>query len=306
MPGLSGWGVPASPPVSGGGAPPVPPARVITPGVPVPGAPPPAVVQNFLTADDVNDYLSGYATAKDGAPRKPGTWWYNEGFEEASRSLPAANLVAGAVAPGGPKYAPISATDYSEYQTAYAAKIASPVAGYWGRQAALEAQVGVPQQPLTVGQPPPAFPGPWAPRPGPPIVASPLLSSPCVELLATEFGVKVPYDVAAVVGRLAQSSPGLIPVILGAGAQFRFLGDAPGDQTQGYRLSGPNGPIARKVARDVAAGRYSPFPAKYLLPAWVGTHMRDGSIKMLGRGELQSLGLYDQLLDLYPMPPIYY
>lgn len=289
-------------PIGGGATPPGAPP--VTPAPPVPGAAPPNAVQNLLTSDDVNDYLSGYATAEGGDPRKPGTFWYDEGYEEQKRGLPKANLVVGSVAPEGPKYANITASELAEYRTAYAAKTAGPGAGYWGRQGALEAQVGVPQLPLTVGQPPPPFPKPWIPTPGPQPGQPPLTSWPCVELLCTEFGFKVPYDVAAVVGQLAQNATsGLLPVLLGAGAQFRFLGDAPGDQTEGYRLSGPSGPIARKVARDVTAGKYGPIPLRYQLTAWVGTHMRDGSIKLLGRGELQSLGLYDQLLELYPPPP---
>lgn len=273
-----------------------------TPAPPVAGAPAPNLVQNFLTADDVNDYLSGYATAQGGDPRKPGTFWYDEGYEEAKRGLPQASLNVGAAAPGGVKYATITSSEYAEYQTAYAAKSAGPNAGYWGRQGALEAQVGVPQQPLVVGQPPPPFAAPLTPSPTPTTPASPRLiytAFPCYEIAAKLGGKYVPYDTGVKLGRMAQGT-GIIAMLLSYGVEFELLGPNPGDQRRGYRLSGPSGPIARRVVREIANGTFSPNPNTYRLPAWVAAYWRQGGLRMLGAAELADIGMLQAVLNAAP------
>ncbi len=265
----------------------------------------------LINSADRGEYESGYAMLAAGNPfPSRGTWWQREGWNDGAAKWARISLVDGQPPPAFQPFTPLTSSEVGDYQNGYYQNITYRDAGaYWYRVGIWDRSQGRPERRVIVDLPPPPFneqkqgpppvfnQQPGQPEPGPPL-ASPF---PYVELLATEFGVKVPYDLAAVVGNLAQSTQGLIPILLGAGAQFRFLGDAPGDQREGYRLSGPSGPIARKVARDIALRRYKPDPTAYLLPAWVGTHMRNGSIKLLGRGELQSLGLYDQLLDLYPL-----
>jgi hypothetical protein len=266
----------------------------------------------LINRGDWDEYESGYATHAAGDPFPfRGTWWQREGWNHGAAKWAKIALVDGQPPPAFQPFTPLTVTEVGDYQNGYYQNVTYRDAGaYWYRVGLWDRSQGRPLRRVFADLPPPPFneqnqgpppefnQQPGQSQPGPPL-ASPF---PYIELLATEFGVKVPYDVAAVVGQLAQSAPGLIPILLGVGAQFRFLGDAPGDQREGYRLSGPNGPLARKVARDVAQGRYKPDPTAYLMPAWVGTRLRDGRIKLLGRGELQSLGLYDQLLDLYPLP----
>lgn len=81
-----------------------------------------------------------------------------------------------------------------------------------------------------------------------------------------------------------------------AATRFEVLGDAPGEDRQGYRLSGTRGPVAKYL---VLLGRQSqpPFslnPRDYGLPAWFVTKTtgqgRKG-IRFLSRRELLDLGI---------------
>lgn len=109
------------------------------------------------------------------------------------------------------------------------------------------------------------------------------------ELSSKVFGKLVPYDVAVSLERLP--SGGLLDVIKAVGVDFQILGDDPGEQREGYRLSGPNGRIAAQVRRDIAAGDVDPFPQHYGLSGWVMARLKNGRLKYIGRAELERLGL---------------
>lgn len=125
-----------------------------------------------------------------------------------------------------------------------------------------------------------------------PRMSLPLSSARFLELACYNRGRLIPYDEAVNLQRNEQG--GLVGVLLRFFVDVRFdlLGDDPGEQREGYRLSGPSGPLARMVRQDIAAGVLNPNPRAYQLSDWVGARMRTGRIKLIGHNELLRLNLY--------------
>ena len=116
-------------------------------------------------------------------------------------------------------------------------------------------------------------------------------SSRFYEVVARSPLGPMPYDYA--VGVTRQSNHGLLLTLLQDAISFQVLGADPADWTQGYRLSGPNGPIAQRVARLIRTGVFTGSqadPAYWGLDGWYGAKTQTG-FKLLGKGELQALGL---------------
>lgn len=122
-----------------------------------------------------------------------------------------------------------------------------------------------------------------------PVTSTPPRGWPYLELVA-ELPVigKIPYDLA--VGIRSLPNGGQLTSVLNKSVTFRLIGDGPDDHRDGFRLSGPNGPIARLVQREVAEGILSPDPRAYSLNAWIGTRSK-GEIRLLSAETLRQLGL---------------
>ena len=140
------------------------------------------------------------------------------------------------------------------------------------------------------GQPGAVVPAPnTPPQSWPPLFEQTLSRARYIEICAFIFGRRVFYDTAVRLNRAA--SGGLLEIVASVGISFEILGDAPGEQNRGYRLSGPGGPIARRVAALVAAGQAEPNPRRYGLNDWVAAKTRDG-LRFLTPAELEGLGLF--------------
>lgn len=110
-----------------------------------------------------------------------------------------------------------------------------------------------------------------------------------LEVCGFLFGTRIPYDAAV---SLERTEGGMfVQLVKSWSVSFRLLGDAPGEQREGYHLSGPTGPIARRVAALVNAGVVIPDPRAYGLSDWVAAKTREG-VKFLSSAELEQLGLY--------------
>ena len=114
------------------------------------------------------------------------------------------------------------------------------------------------------------------------------------------FAVKlVPLDQFLAVSRYTESlikNPGL-RALWAMAVRFEVLGDAPGEERKGYRLSGINGRVAKYLALLQQQPR-PPFPLDpqyYGLPAWFVTKVKGqgnrGGIRFLSRRELLDLGI---------------
>ena len=110
-----------------------------------------------------------------------------------------------------------------------------------------------------------------------------------LEVCGFLFGQRIPYDAAVRANRTEGGM--LVQLVKSWSVSFRLLGDAPGEQREGYHLSGPNGPIARRVAALVNAGVVIPDPRAYGLSDWVAAKTREG-VKFLSSAEIDQLGLY--------------
>ena len=142
------------------------------------------------------------------------------------------------------------------------------------------------------GQPGAVVPAPSTPPPyWPPLFEQTLSRARYLEVCAFIFGKRVYYDTAVQLNRAA--SGGLLEIVASVGISFEILGDAPGEKNRGFKLSGPGGPIARRVAALVASGDAEPNPRRYGLNDWVAAKTRDG-IRFLTPAELEQLGLYTE------------
>lgn len=72
--------------------------------------------------------------------------------------------------------------------------------------------------------------------------------------------------------------------------KFTLLGADPSDSRDGFRLSGPRGPLAQRIAQAIQAAELAPYPTAYGLSAWYGARTTRG-IRILGPQQLQALGL---------------
>lgn len=94
------------------------------------------------------------------------------------------------------------------------------------------------------------------------------------------------YDLAV---SLENRDGGLLLQVAKLLVRFEVLGDQPGDERRGFRLSGPDGPIAQQVRRLQAENRIGK-PSNYRLDAWYGAKTARG-IRLIGRAELDALGI---------------
>lgn len=108
----------------------------------------------------------------------------------------------------------------------------------------------------------------------------------------------IPYDEAVQIQRnplsaqLGGLAGAIVQMLRFDEVSFDLLGDDPGEQREGYRLSGPTGPLARMIQREVAAGVINPNPRAYGMNDWVGARLSSGRIKLISAQELDRLGLY--------------
>lgn len=138
---------------------------------------------------------------------------------------------------------------------------------------------------------------------GPVIVVPPVdgpleyRGAPVYEVAAYFAGRLVPLDSLLSASRYTDAvlkSPALRALWVAA-TRFEVLGDAPGESRQGYRLSGPKGPVAKYLAL-LARQPQPPFsldPRDFGLPAWFVTKTGQGrkGIRFLSRRELLDLGI---------------
>jgi len=135
----------------------------------------------------------------------------------------------------------------------------------------------------------------------PPPAAPPLVyqGPPIYEVAAYLVGKLVPLDDLLQLSKFTDSilqNPKL-RLLWSLAVRIDVLGDAPGEDNEGYRLSGPNGPVAKYLAL-IQSQRNPPFPVDpsyYRLPAFFVTRVkrggRRGGIRFLSRIELEHLGI---------------
>lgn len=98
----------------------------------------------------------------------------------------------------------------------------------------------------------------------------------------------IPLDVAEQLRQ--QSGATWLGLLASSLVGITLLGADPRDYRAGFRLSGPQGPIARQVAAAIRAGQLYAYPTSYGLDAWYGARTTRG-IRLISRQELQALGL---------------
>ena len=136
--------------------------------------------------------------------------------------------------------------------------------------------------------------------PPPPMSSPPVYAgAPIYEVAAYFLNKLVPLDRLLQVARFTEATlkrPGL-RMLFDAAVEFRVLGDTPGEEREGYRLSGPVG-LAAKYLAVLQAQSKSPVPlnpATFGLPAWFATRTsgggRRGGVRFLSKSELRDLGI---------------
>lgn len=248
-----------------------------------------------LRQSDLTDYQTGWQSAAQRRAKPAGSWWVKEGFASQGAGRPQ-TLPSGSVNWSG--ITPLTAADIQQYQLGFKNGGAG-VGSFWLRQGAGDARSGRGLQAYTANQPPAGFPV---------VIADATTTAPgdatrYLEVVAKEFGKNLPYDLAVNIQGL---QAGLIGEIAKTFLSFDILGDAPGDNRLGYKLSGPNGPIAKWVDYLTRKGDISGDPADYGLPAWIGTYASgQGStkgVRLLGRDELAQIGVLDRLEAAFTSP----
>lgn len=168
-----------------------------------------------------------------------------------------------------------TADDIRSYLAGYEAGKADPLVapdgryGRWYQLGMEDAQQGRPARFTRTGSPPPGV------RPGNVLYLE-------LYFMSTITRRGVPYDEVV---RWTRIGPFF--------AQFfdwELLGLAPGQSRDGFRLSGPNGPIARYVADLAAKGEISPNPRTYGLTAFVATRGKR-NVRFVSRRELEQIGV---------------
>lgn len=110
-----------------------------------------------------------------------------------------------------------------------------------------------------------------------------------LELCAMLFDKPVNYDTAVKISRI-EGGP-VVDMAISFGVSFELLGDDPGEQRRGFKLSGPNGRIAQAVQQAIATRQLEyPDPHFYGLSDWVMAKTSQG-LKFIGLSELERLGL---------------
>lgn len=127
---------------------------------------------------------------------------------------------------------------------------------------------------------------------------APYNGPPIYEVAAYFLTRLVPLDRLLTVARYTDATVKnpLLRTLFDAALEFRVLGDVPGEQREGYGLSGRNGPTAKYLAWLAANGSPAGRPEDYGLSAWwvtraAGGGARRGSIRFLSKSELLQLGI---------------
>lgn len=281
------------------------------------GAPPPVVVGSgvirvgdpaaFLIAEDVSDYTQGYETAVAGGGIRSGTWWWRQGWFEGNKGLPKRVLEVGYPAPAAPQFAPVTPGEVANYDAGYvvgqSGSTEPGVAEWWWKYGRQDGKAGRPKFGLVPNTIPPMFPIVLepAPRATPGDIA---LKYPVYELLPLLFGKRIPYDLAVNIEKYSQfpvpGNLGALGSIVSWGISFEIIENSPFDDDEGYGIGGPNGRLARYIRRLADAGKIDPNPARYGLPAWVGTYRKRGQVRILSRRELEAIGVLDTLFEIGP------
>lgn len=122
---------------------------------------------------------------------------------------------------------------------------------------------------------------------------------PIYEVAAYFWRKLVPLDQLLDVSKFTSAvlTNPLLRLLWTAAIRFEVLGDAPDEHRQGYRLSGPSGPVAKylMLMQSQPNPPFSLKPATYGLPAFFVTRVmgggRRGGIRFLSRRELEQLGI---------------
>lgn len=133
----------------------------------------------------------------------------------------------------------------------------------------------------------------FVPPPGTPVPAPPLSlvpgNFPVFEVYAhAPLRGGIPLDVAEQLRR--QSGTSWLGLLANSLIGITVLGADPRDHRSGFRLSGPQGRLARQIAEQIRAGQLYAYPTSYGLDAWYGAQTTRG-VRLLSRQELQALGL---------------
>lgn len=181
----------------------------------------------------------------------------------------------------------------------------NPAYGEWYAAAFADGKAGTPRRYLIAGQKAPVVDNSKA---GPPVVAPPVPPPPIprpaprfyryrvFEVCAFALGKRVPLDLFLTASKFVESDRRLekYAAIWLALNTVRVLGDAPGEEKEGYQLSGPDGAAAQYLAWLELQGHTYDL-RDFRLPAWFATRTqgggRRGGIRFLSRPELLSLGI---------------
>lgn len=211
--------------------------------------------------------------------------WYAEGY--ASGQLVAAGK------PAPPARGPVGDPAYGRWINA---GVSDGRRGYSARYVITSEPPAPPPPPPNNGGPVVVAP-PVGPLPPPP---SGYRGPPIFEVVAYVSGKLVPLDRVLSISKFLDSyrSNPFFGALWSALLRFEVLGDAPGEERLGYRLSGPNGPAARWLAWEASRGR-TLDPRAYGLPAWFVTRSTGSAgarreIRFLSRSELTNLGIFPE------------
>lgn len=147
--------------------------------------------------------------------------------------------------------------------------------------------------PVTSGGGQPQKAPPYVPRQQPPLTGW-LGQFPYYEVSASILGKPVPLDLVLQLQN-AQGPDWLITGVA-LGTSVQVLGFDPEDSRRGFRLSGPSGPIARRVQAAIARGQLLPDPRRYGLDGWYGAKTRTG-VRLLTARDLQALNFAPAVFD---------
>lgn len=180
--------------------------------------------------------------------------------------------------------------------------VGNPAYGEWLNAGIADGRNGLPPRYIIAGQKAPVIDNSNA---GPPIVAPPApIPRPApryqryrvLEVCAFAFGRRVPLDLLLTASKFIEQDRRLqkYAAIWLAFNSVRVFGAAPGDELEGYRLSGPDGAAAKLLSWLEAQGHVYRL-ADYNLPAWFAARVsqggKRGGIRFLSRPELMNLGI---------------
>lgn len=242
-------------------------------------------------------------------------FWFTRGWYAAEQNTPLDWSLVTDVAQT-PAQRDWYAEGYATGQLVAAGKPAPPVHGpvgdpnyaRWVNGAVDDGRRGYSARYVLTTEPPPAPPPP--PKDGGPVVVAPpvgplppppngYFGAPIYEVVAYVGEKLVPLDRVLAVSKFLDSyrSNIFLGALWSALVRFELLGDAPGEERKGYRLSGPNGAAAKWLAWEASRGRRFD-PRSYGLPAWFVTRVTGAGskreVRFMSRAELNNLGIYPE------------